>query len=256
MLASMSTPISAANRASAPPATRRSRQRQATVAEIKELARQQLAEEGTGGVNLRAIAREMGTASSALYRYFASADELIGALCADAYDAVADAVAAAADGVREDDHAGRWLAICDGYRAWSLEHPADFALIFGTPVPGHRAAAEATAPGAARLLAVALEAYTAAVEAGAADPGRTKLPPDLKAGPLLEDLLGRSAHGRASRLAAIVLSAWASVLGYLSAEIFGSLHQLTADPGRLYQAHIRTVMAGVGYDPALIPGAS
>src|SRR5947207_15947242 len=87
----MSTPAPTAS----PPATRRARQRQAAVAEIKALARRQLAEHGTGAVSLRAIAREMGTASSALYRYFASHDELIGVLCADAYDSAADATAAA-----------------------------------------------------------------------------------------------------------------------------------------------------------------
>ena len=58
-LGGMSTPAQATSL----PATRRTRQRQATVAEIKALARRQLAEHGTGAVNLRAIAREMGTAS-------------------------------------------------------------------------------------------------------------------------------------------------------------------------------------------------
>src|SRR6266849_10292450 len=76
-----------------PPATRRSRQRQATVAEIKALARAQLAAGGAGAVNLRAIAREMGTTSSALFRYFPSYNDLISVLLADAYHAHADALA-------------------------------------------------------------------------------------------------------------------------------------------------------------------
>jgi AcrR family transcriptional regulator len=76
------------------PATRRSRQRQATVAGIKTLARAQLAEHGAGAVSLRAIAREMGTASSALFRYFPAHDDLISVLLADAYTALADALAA------------------------------------------------------------------------------------------------------------------------------------------------------------------
>src|SRR6266702_1309640 len=169
----MSRPAAAAAPA---PATRRARQRQATVAEIKALARRQLAEHGTGAVNLRAIAREMGTAPSALYRYFASHDELISALCADASDAVA---------------------------------------------------------------------------AGAADPARTQIPPDLPAGVLLHDLLGRGQLSGASHLAAIAITAWASILGYLTAEIFGSLHQLITDPARLWDAHLRTVMLGMGFSPAL-----
>src|SRR5947207_1126335 len=143
----MSTPAPTAS----PPATRRARQRQATVAEIKALARRQLAEHGTGAVSLRAIAREMGTASSALYRYFASHDELISALCADAYDAVADAMAAARDAVPASEHARRWRALCDAYRRRPLDNPADFALSSGTPVPGYRAPAPPSRPAATRL---------------------------------------------------------------------------------------------------------
>src|SRR6266699_486138 len=80
-----------------PPATRRARQRQATVAEIKALARAQLAADGADAVNLRAIARQMGTTSSALFRYFPSHADLISALLADAYAALAEALAAAVE---------------------------------------------------------------------------------------------------------------------------------------------------------------
>jgi AcrR family transcriptional regulator len=245
----MSTPAAAATSA---PATRRVRQRQATVAEIKALARRQLAEHGTGAVNLRAIAREMGTASSALYRYFASHDELIGALCAEAYDSVADAMAAARDAVPGGEHARRWRAVCDAYRRWSLDNPADFALIFGTPVPGYRAPRQATGPAASRFAAVPVEVFAAAVAAGAADPARTQMPADLSAGALLEDLLGRGRLDGASHLAAIAITAWASILGFLTAEIFGSLRQLITDSGQLWDAHLRTVMLGMGFAPALI----
>jgi len=130
-----------------PPATRRARQRQATVAEIKALARAQLAGGGTGAVNLRAIAREMGTASSALFRYFPSQADLISELLADAYAAVAGAVAAAVDACPPGDHAGRWAALCYAYREWSLANPAEFALTHGTPVPGYQAPVQATGRG-------------------------------------------------------------------------------------------------------------
>jgi AcrR family transcriptional regulator len=243
----MSTPAAATS----PPATRRTRQRQATVAEIKARARRQLAEHGTGAVNLRAIARDMGTASSALYRYFASHDELISALCADAYDAVADAMAAARDAVPAADHARRWRAVCDAWRRWSLDNPADFALIFGTPVPGYRAPGPATGPAASRFAAVPIDVFAAAVAAGAADPARTQIPADLPAWSLLQDLLGRARLTGAPHLAAIALTAWASILGYLVTEIFGSLRQLITDPGRLWDAHLRTVMLGMGFAPAL-----
>ena len=233
--------------AGSPPATRRTRQRQATLAEIKTLARQQLAEHGTGAVNLRAIARQMGTASSALYRYFPSHDDLISTLCADAYEAGAQAMEAARDEVPPADHAGRWRAVCGAFRQWALANRADFALIAGTPVPGYRAPWEATGPAAARHTAIPARVYIAAVEAGAADPGRTQMPSDLPAGPLLRDLLSRAGLAPSAQVAAIVASAGASVRGYLAMEIFGSLPQIFPDTDTLYQAHIRTIMTGMGF---------
>src|SRR6266542_615770 len=83
--------------AGSPPLSRRDERRLANLAEIKTIARRQLAEHGPAGVSLREISREMRMASSALYRYFASYDELITALCVDAYESVADALAAARD---------------------------------------------------------------------------------------------------------------------------------------------------------------
>src|ERR1700680_208487 len=59
--------------------------------EIKAVARRQLAEHGSAALSLRAVAREVGMVSSAVYRYFPSRDDLLTALIVDAYDAVGDA---------------------------------------------------------------------------------------------------------------------------------------------------------------------
>ncbi len=235
-----------------PRLSRRQENRQATIDEIKALARRQLAEKGPGALSLRAIARQMRTASSALYRYFASYDELISALCADAYGSVAGAVAAARDAQPADDHARRWQAVCHAYRRWALDNRPDFALIFGTPVPGYQAPGRVTGPAASRFTAVAFEVYAAAVEAGAADPDRTQVPQEIEAGELLRDLLANAAPEYPPRLAGIALNAWASLLGYLAAEIFGSLPRLVSDTDQLYSAHVHTVMLGMGFHPARI----
>jgi len=236
---------------SVPPATRRARQRQATVAEIKALARAQLADGGPGAVNLRAIARQMGTTSSALFRYFPSYNDLISALLADAYAALADTLAGAVNARPPDDHAGRWAALCHAYRDWSLSNPAEFALTHGTPVPGYQAPLQVTGPAAGRTIETALAVYAAAVAAGAADPARSAVPADLQTGPLWEAIVAGQADGDQPRLAGIILTAWASIIGYLSAEIFGSLTALVGDTDSLYRGHVRTVMAAMGYGPAL-----
>jgi AcrR family transcriptional regulator len=237
-------------------ASRREERRHATIEEIKALARRQLIENGPGALSMRAIAREMRIAPSALYRYYANYDELVSALCVDAYHSVADALAAARDARPVDDHAGRWWAICHAYRRWALRNRPDFALIFGTPVPGYHAPEPVTGPAAGRFVAVQLDVLAGAVQAGAADPDRTPLPDALEVGPLLRDLLHQAARDCPPRLAAIGLNAWASVLGYLVAEIFGSLHHLIDDTDQLFDAHVRTVMLGMGFDPELTEAAA
>src|SRR4051812_38002302 len=117
----------------------RARVRAEMIEEIKTTARSYLATDGAN-LSLRAVARDMGMVSSALYRYFASRDELLTALIIDAYDALG-AAAEAADATVTDraDLLGRWLAACHAVRAWALANPAEYALIFGSPVPDYRA---------------------------------------------------------------------------------------------------------------------
>ena len=117
--------------------TARARARAELTDEIKREARRQLAEHGAD-LSLRAVARELGMASSAVYRYFPSRDDLLTALIVDAYDALGEtaeqALARAEGGVTE-----RWLALSTSIRAWAVEHPHDYALLYGSPVPGYRA---------------------------------------------------------------------------------------------------------------------
>src|SRR5215472_7081460 len=78
--------------------TARERARAELTREIKQEARRQLAAHGAQGLSLRAVARELGMVSSALYRYFPSRDELLTALIIDAYDALGEAAEAASAG--------------------------------------------------------------------------------------------------------------------------------------------------------------
>jgi len=80
-------------------------------------------------------------------------------------------------------------------------------------------------------------------------PGQAQIPAGLQTAALWQALLGDRAPGRDPALAAIVLSAWVSLLGFLIAEIFGSLTQLITDTGLLYQAHVRAITLGMGYRP-------
>ncbi|MFF2555335.1 TetR/AcrR family transcriptional regulator [Nocardia sp. NPDC058058] len=224
--------------------TRRAERRAATVAEIKAHARRQLATEGTGGLSLRGIARSMRMSPAALFRYFDSQTALITALCVDAYDALNDSITEA-QSAADPDPAAQWRTLCLTTRRWALDHSADFALINGTPIPGFEARPEDTGPAAGRLLTLVSSGYIAAIASGAADPAATQVPP-LATGPLLNSLLGTDSMPD-SPIPGIVLNGWASILGFIAAEVFGSLGTLIADPDALYDAHLRTVMHGMGF---------
>ena len=112
--------------------------------DIVRIGREHLATDGAAALSLRAVARDLGVVSSAVYRYVASRDELLTLLVVDGYDELGDAVDAALEQVDRDDHAGRVVAIGRAVRAWALAEPATYALLFGSPVPGYEAPAERT----------------------------------------------------------------------------------------------------------------
>src|SRR5688500_19893216 len=114
----------------------RARVRAEMIDEIKVIARRHLAADGAN-LSLRAVARDLGVVSSAVYRYFASRDELLTALILDAYDSLGEAAETADAQVGRGDLRGRWLAVCRAVRAWALAQPHQYALIYGTPVPGY-----------------------------------------------------------------------------------------------------------------------
>ena len=137
--------------------TARERVRAELTREIRQEARRQLAEAGANGLSLRAVARELGMVSSALYRYYPSRDDLLTALIIDAYNAIGAAAEAAAEAgaARAGTGAGppareTWAAACRAIRAWAVANPHEYALIYGSPVAGYRAP-EATIGPASRV---------------------------------------------------------------------------------------------------------
>lgn len=132
----------------------RERYRDQVRAEIKQHAWEQIATAGVPALSLNAIAKQVGMSGPALYRYFASRDDLITALIRDAYRSLADTVRAAFDGGA--DLAGLAVTIRD----WARSDPQRYFLIYGTPVPGYHAPEDTTAI-SSEVMAVLLEACRA-----------------------------------------------------------------------------------------------
>src|SRR5436305_8683707 len=112
----------------------RARVRAELTREIAEVARRHLASAGAAALSLRAVAREMGMASSAVYRYFPSRDDLLTTLIVEAYDAIGEAAEAADAAAPAADLRGRLRAVFRATREWALAHPHEYALVYGSPV--------------------------------------------------------------------------------------------------------------------------
>lgn len=122
--------------------TPRQRARLETEAQITRIGNRMLDADGLDGVSLRAIARELGIVSSAIYRYVKNRDELLTILIRDAFTSIADEV----DGALERDESV--LTIGTTMLAWSRRHPNRWALVYGTPISDYRAPrAETVVPG-------------------------------------------------------------------------------------------------------------
>ncbi|MGY0055956.1 TetR/AcrR family transcriptional regulator [Streptomyces sp. LZ34] len=202
----------------------RERARAEVTAAIKEEARRQLAGEGAAKLSLRAVARELGMVSSALYRYFPSRDDLLTALIVDAYDAIgaaAEQALAKADGQEPIE---RWSAVCRAVREWALAHPHEYALIYGSPVPGY-SAPQATVVPASRvglaLLAITRDAHAAGT---LRVPGESEVPEAVRAD--ARALAGTLGIELPDAVLAQFVAAWAQLFGLVSFELFGQFNNL------------------------------
>jgi AcrR family transcriptional regulator len=214
--------------------TARERVRAELTREITQTARRHLATDGAAGLSLRAVARELGMVSSAVYRYFPSRDDLLTALIIDGYNAVGEAVETAEAACPRADHPARWLAACQAVRDWALARPHEYALVYGSPVPGYRAPEQTIGP-ASRVAAVLGTLISDAYAAGALDPPGGLPPPPgafaADAARLRETVLA----GVPDDVAARSLASWASLFGLVSFELFGQFENVVTDRAAFFR---------------------
>lgn len=228
------------------PPTRREQQYAATSAEIKDMARRLMAEQGTASLSIREIAREMRMTAPALYHYFANRDALITALIVDAFNALADALEQARADTAMYTPAQQLKAVLIGYRAWALAHPIDFQLIYGNPIPGYHAPREITLPAVIRGFRVILELIEAALEGGSPmlSCEQHAVPPEL--GPHFAALIeheGYSASPLALYLAAV---GWPLLHGIITLELFNHIQALVGDTDTFYRIQIDSFLRSLG----------
>jgi AcrR family transcriptional regulator len=240
----------------AAPRTARDRIRAELTQEILQVAKVHLARDGAAALSLRSIARDLEMAPSALYRYFSGRDALLTALILDAYTSLADAAEVTADeaaaatnlhGGTERDALTRWCLVPRVMRTWALDHPHEWGLIFGSPVPGYQAP-EATVVPYARLAGALVRPIVEAHADGQLDVGAlgALATPEsdwaASLAPVEEGLL----PGLPIVVVARLLEGWATMIGLISLELFGHWNKTVLHPELLFDDAVRTIARSVG----------
>jgi AcrR family transcriptional regulator len=173
-----------------------------------------------------------------VYRYFPSRDDLLTALIVDAYDAVgeqAEASVVPGAGVVE-----RWVALTAAVRAWARANPHEYALIYGSPIPGYQAPADTILP-AGRVAQVFLDLLRDGVVAGqlvgtGAGPDGLVDDPGVPAVLVADLATMRDAvcPGVPDSVLVRGLGIWTQMFGAISFELFGHLNKVINDYDALF----------------------
>ncbi|AFM17501.1 transcriptional regulator [Mycolicibacterium chubuense NBB4] len=210
--------------------------RDRTERRIIELGRKHLVTEGAAGLSLRAIARDLGMVSSAVYRYVASRDELLTVLLVDAYAELADAVEQARAAAGDTWHR-QLTAMAGAARRWAVEQPASWALLYGSPVPGYHAPRERTVEPGTRVVGSLLAVVAAGVQTGDIPTANVAVPQALS--PEFAEVRAEFGVAVDDTVIARCLVVWAALVGAISLEVFGQYGQDTfADPALVFDTQM------------------
>ena len=235
--------------------SRRARARAATASEIKQTARKILVEQGSDAVTLRAIARDMGMTAPAIYRYYASHEDLLSNVVADIFSELADEIHAAieaAGAASGGDMTQKLLAACRQFRRWGLDHRAEFGLLFGTPLPSLEGMHHDVVINecAARFSGTF---FTLFLELWRRQPFSVPAPGELDPGLRSQLERYREWLGTDLPIGAIVifLRCWVRLYGAVSLEVFGHLHFALDDPAPMFEITLGELaeLLGLTYSP-------
>jgi AcrR family transcriptional regulator len=215
------------------PRTARERVREEMTNEILAVAGDHVAREGAAALSLRSVARDLGMAPSALYRYFDGRDALLSALILSAYESLAAEAERAAAGAATDgaSDAERWKVVPRALRAWALARPHEWGLIFGTPIPGYHAPQDTVVP-YARIAGAMVRPVAEAHEAGRL----------AALAPVRDGIL----PGVPVERVVLAVEAWTTVVGAVSLEVFGHWRNTILDTGEYFEAALDDLAVALG----------
>ncbi|MFF4020924.1 TetR/AcrR family transcriptional regulator [Streptomyces sp. NPDC001843] len=216
-------------------------------AEIKTAARRLLEKLGAGGLSLDAVAREGGLAVADVEAVFPHRDDLLTALVVDAYNESASAMEQA-DRAASDSGASagaRLLAVTRALRQWSFANPAEFTLIYGSPVPGYHAPQD-TVPPASRTPAVLAAIVRSALAAGELNPPRRAVPGPPLLLPAAVELFGGVPEAPFSDIVERGIVLWSNLIGLLAFQVFSRTHDSVRDQSAFFDFAVAVAAEGIG----------
>ncbi|MCY0950041.1 TetR-like C-terminal domain-containing protein [Streptomyces sp. H27-S2] len=219
---------------------------------IKDAARQQLVKVGAGGLSPEVVTRESGLATSDVAALFPHRDDLLTALVIDAYNgsgAAMERTDAAAANARASAGA-RLLAVTRALREWSFDHPAEFTLIYGSPVPGYHAPHDTIAP-ASRTPAVLGGIVRAALEGGELTPPRRAVPGPPLLLPAAVELFGGTPGAPFSDIIERGIVLWSNLIGLLVFQVFSRTHDSVRDEAAFFDYAIAVAAESIGLEVPL-----
>lgn len=244
----MLTPLSAIGTLDPMPATPRERAREQTLQDITRIGREQLAAVGAAALSLRAVARDLGVVSSAVYRYVKSRDELLTLLVVDGYSELGDEVDAAVAAAQHPRQ--QFLALGRAVRAWALREPARYGLLFGSPVPGYDAPGEQTTTPGTRVIYALVRIFDGAYRSGLLD-ADASAPVDAGLAADLDRIRAELGLTTPDHLLARGVLVWSSLFGAVNFEVFGQYGADTfTDPAALFEHHLTVLADTAGLPPA------
>ena len=221
----------------------RARARAELLSEVSRIARRHLAADGAPSLSVRAIARELGMASSALYRYYPSRDALLTQLIIESYDDLGDAVEAAETAIDRTRVADRYRTVWHTVRNWARHHPHEYALIYGSPVPGY-AAPDDTIDPATRVTRIFSHIAADADPTQLALRSPTPLPPGLTG--QLEAMSDWSGRTIDPDVLVLGVGLWAQLFGLVSFELFGTFTNSLDDADEFFDTQIELGLVALG----------
>ncbi|MFD4369281.1 TetR/AcrR family transcriptional regulator [Rhodococcus sp. NPDC058521] len=228
------------------PGTPRERAREQTLQDITRIGREHLEAVGAAALSLRAVARDLGVVSSAVYRYVKSRDELLTLLVVDGYNELGVEVDAAV--AKKSEPLEQFLALGRSVRAWAVREPARYGLLYGSPVPGYHAPGEQTTTPGTRVVTTLVEILDRAYRGGLLSGDDTDVAPALGAD--LERIRTDLCLEMPAPLAARGLIVWSSLFGAVNFEVFGQYGPDTfAEPSELFEYQLRVLAKVAGFDP-------